>query len=240
MYYHQCSSVVLTAYIPVLMIGLSIQLITCFVLPAAIIYMEKKLVHYKALVYRKVVKGLLWPNFWFYENLSDAKVILNEDPFVLLDFKSILCFDILNNMVLMFTFGLCSPLLAIAIVCVVISKMKMWLLLIGRFVSIMIIDEHKNMQFTLEALSEIYIPLSEVLKRTFWPLIFCSSFFFAFLCCVKSIWIPIVAIVYPILLFVTYGYVKNSNIFTIHNTQKNQVRSRETELSSSLLSSNTL
>lgn len=61
------------------------------------------------------------------------KSILKADASILLDTRTIFCNDVMNNMLLMMTFGLCSPVLALAIACAVILKMAFWMLLIGRF-----------------------------------------------------------------------------------------------------------
>ena len=69
----------------------------------------------------------------------------------------------------------------------------------------------KNIHYSLDALSRVYIPFANVSKRSFWLLAWCSSLFFALLCWdiaaagdagwAEAIWIPILTVVYPVLLW---------------------------------------
>jgi hypothetical protein len=131
-YNNQCGSVVLTSYIPVLLLGYSIQLMLPFIFMTSLTF-----VSYDSMPpsVRKMFHGIIWPEYWLQggDVLVRNTAILNSDPSVLLEIETICCNDVLNNWLLMLTFGLCSPVLAVAIVCSVLLKMSLWMSLVGRF-----------------------------------------------------------------------------------------------------------
>jgi hypothetical protein len=93
---------------------------------------------------RKTLHGIIWPKFWLQggDVLVHNRTIVSSHPSVMLKMRSIFCNDVLNNGLLLLTFGLCSPVLALAIVCSILLKMSLWVLLIGRFTRCMLHDEH--------------------------------------------------------------------------------------------------
>ena len=132
-YNNQCGSVVLTSYIPVFLLGFSIQLLLPFIVLVSLTYLT-----YDSLSpsVRMMLHGILWPEHWL-QNSEDTsalnKTLLHGDPSILLKIRTIFCNDVFNNWLLMVTFGLCSPVLVVAIVCSVLLKMSLWVSLIGRF-----------------------------------------------------------------------------------------------------------
>jgi hypothetical protein len=223
-YNHQCPSVLLTSYIPVLIIGYSIQLVWCFLMPI-LVFQASKWLNPTEISYRQIVGGVSWPEFWLDNNnnnnnadnsnsdLEDRKKeALENDPTILLNSQSFLCFDVLNNMLIMLTFGLCSPILAAAVACVAVAKTNMVRLLVGRFTAVLRKDDSRspNVHFALVALTKLPFPLREVLRESFWLIVWISSCLFSLMCwdiasddvgLVVSIWIPITVICYPIILW---------------------------------------
>ena len=112
----------------------------------------------------------------------------------------------------MLSFGLCSPILAVAVACTVVCRMNVLMLLIGRFTNVLKCDVDddvkESVHYALVALGKIHFPLTEVLKQSFWAMVWTSAFFFSLVCWDiagdevgwrESVWIPIVTISYPLL-----------------------------------------
>jgi hypothetical protein len=227
-YNNQCSSVLLTSYIPVLVIGYSIQLVALCVMPLLLSQAARvcssssssKTIH-RTIIHRKVTHGIVWPEFWMSNQSS-----LEMDPSMLLNSKSLLCFDILNNLMVMHTFGLCSPILAVAATCVAVSKTNMLILLVKRFVAVVSevqagsgsTQESDNSMFlVIGLLAEVNFPLREVLQRAFWLIAWLSAVFVAMMCWDvagdavgwdRSVWLPALALFYPALLW-TVDFIVN-------------------------------
>jgi hypothetical protein len=125
-------------------LGYSIQLLLPFVFLATLKYFPLESISPSVF---KLFYGIIWPEYWL-QGESDAiaqnKAMLNSDPGVLLKMPTILCNDVFNNLLLVLTFGLCSPLLSLAIMCSVVLKMSMWMLLIGRFTKCILHDNSNN------------------------------------------------------------------------------------------------
>ena len=206
-YNHQCASVLLTSYIPVFIMGFSIQIALIFIVPM-LLFQTGKLLGLRVIIHRK---GILWPEFWLNDNdtsptVRQNKTSLGNDPMILLSSKSVICFDILNNIMLLLTFGLCSPILAVAVSCAVVLKMKMLILLVGRFTAVLTnsassaeddresgSDKHGNstgdssakeedLHFALLALTKVPFPVVEVLRHSFWLITWTSSIFISLVC----------------------------------------------------------
>ena len=206
-YNNQCGSVLLTSYIPVLVLGYSLQLLLSWI--AVVILMQ---VAYDKLSpsTRTAFHGLIWPEYWRQggEALIHNKVTVTLVPDALFKIRTVLCNDVLNNWLLLLTFGLCSPILAFAIVCCVLLKLALWLVLVGRFTKCVlqdsdhtfasavidkaqhplpsergVVDDHSGgaVCFALSSLAQIYVPLYSVLTSSFWRLAWCSGLFVALL-----------------------------------------------------------
>jgi hypothetical protein len=91
-----------------------------------------------------MLHGIMCPEYWMQggDVLALNKTIARNDPSVFLKIRTIFCNDVFNNWLLMLTFGLCSPVLAVAIACSVLLKMSLWVLLIGRFTRCILEDEN--------------------------------------------------------------------------------------------------
>lgn len=218
-YNNQCGSVVLTSYIPVLTLGFSVQLVLTFIAPV-ILFLGGKWLRL-----RDVSHGILWPEYWLNSDTSDIalqkEMKLNKNHSVLLNTANTMCFSILHSLSVMLTFGLTSPFLAVAIACTVASKMSLLVLLIGRFTSVLRRGDSKGVHFALASLANLSFPLTDVLRRSFWLLMWTSSLFFCFICWdiagdsvgwLDSIWIPIVTLCYPVCLTVVAMCVKRTRL----------------------------
>jgi hypothetical protein len=220
-YNNQCTSVILTSFIPVLIIGFSIQLILTLVLPIACLQADKW-VNIATALRHKLIPGVFCPDFWLNTSSSAAlirqTVDVKNDPTILVKTKSILCSDVLNNATIMLTFGLCSPVLATAVVCVVVLKMKLMEMLVARFT--IMLDSAKNagnnvegkahLHVALVALGRVPFPYREVLRKSFWLLAWASAMFFALVCWDmvsdevgwwRALWAPASALLFPVLLW---------------------------------------
>jgi len=131
-YNNQCGSVLLSAYIPVLLLGYAIQIVLPLVVLGTLVTLRYESV---PLTCRLMLHGLIWPEHWLQggDGYTHNRIVMDSRPDVMLQIRSILCNDVLNNWLLMVTFGLCSPVLAVAVACAVVLKMCLWVLLVGRF-----------------------------------------------------------------------------------------------------------
>ena len=91
---------------------------------------------------RNMLHGVLFPEYWLQEGdvMVGNRALVETDPRVILDTRTIFCNDMFNNLLVILTFGLCSPVLAVAVVCVVWLKMAMWVTFIGRFTRCLLAD----------------------------------------------------------------------------------------------------
>ena len=132
-YSNQCGSVILTAYIPVFLMSYSIQLLLPLVVMAVLINLP-----YSAVLplVRMGGHGLIWPEYWLQQGndvFAHHREMFASNPDAMLKTRTIFCNDVLNNWLVMLTFGLCSPVLAVAITFTVLLKMYFWSMLVGRF-----------------------------------------------------------------------------------------------------------
>ena len=203
-YNNQCGSVLLTSYIPVLLLGYSIQLLLSWILVALQMHMSYE--SFPSSI-RSSLHGLMWPEYWRQggDTLVHNKATVSRFPTVLLQIRTIFCNDILNNWLLLMTFGLCSPILAVAIVCCLLLKMSLWVILVGRYtkcvlqvnapfderedilpkqplpVAVGVNDIKNSVSFALIALAQTHISLFTVLAHSFWRVAWCSALFVALL-----------------------------------------------------------
>ena len=209
-YNNQCGSVLLTSYIPVFLLGYSIQIL----LPAIVLVLSAHS-PYKSIppLIHDMLHGLLWPKQWIEcgDEFVRNMYIVDHCPDCMMKCRSILCNDVLNNWLLLLTFGLCSPVLAVAIVTCVVLKMSIWVIAVGRFTRCVLDDEGDDdskekyisdaqtpstcrssisvvakgreaiTSFALHSLAKLYIPLFTVLAGSFWRLAWCSALFVAML-----------------------------------------------------------
>jgi hypothetical protein len=216
--------VLLTSYIPVLVIGYAIQLVASCALPLVFSQVGRvcSVSSLSVLIDRKFTHGIVWPEFWASSEsaaqASNTEETLEKNPAMLLNSKSMLCFDILNNLMVMLTFGLCSPVLAVAATCVAISKASILILLVKRFVAVVCErgdrtqESGNSMSVMICVLAKVSFPLREVLMRAFWLIAWVSAAFVAMICWdvagdavgwARSVWLPAVVLFYPALLWTT-------------------------------------
>jgi hypothetical protein len=210
-YNNQCGSVLLTSYIPVILLGHSLQLLLSWILLALEVQLPY---NYIPSFIRVSLHGLLWPDHWLQDGdaFNQNQATVDRVPDVLLKVRTVLCNDVLNNWLVFMTFGFCSLILAIAIVCCVVLKMSLWVLLVGRFTKRVLQDSHEcivapagptqeqqlatsassdenneienkknSLCFALSSLAQVYVPLYTVLAQSFWSLTCCSALFVALL-----------------------------------------------------------
>ena len=238
-YNNQCGSVLLTSYIPVLLMGYSIQLL----LPAAVAVTLTCFprVSMPSLGHQ-IFHGILWPDHWIQggDEFARNKAMMSSHTDLMLKVRSIFCNDVLNNWLSLLTFGLCSPVLAVAIVCCVLLKMFLWISLVGRFTrhvllgqmesatddssdimsSTTVANTNKNEVtcFALNSLAEVHLSLSIVLKDSFWRLAWCSALFIGLLSWdlatdevgwLRALWVPILPLFHVLMLHCIAYYLYN-------------------------------
>jgi hypothetical protein len=259
-YNNQCGSVLLTSYIPVFLLGYAVQLMLPLIILVSLTCMP--FASMPSFV-REMCHGIIWPEYWLQggDVLVRNKAIVGSDPSVILNIPTVFCNDVLNNWLSLVTFGLCSPVLAVAIVCSVLLKMSMWVLLVGRFTRCVVLhngggDNRSDVgvasigpsgvapsgsvigkssddvvHFALAALAEVQIPLSEVLSRSFWRLVWCSALFVALLGWdmaadevgwLQSLWVPLAPLCYALALrcVAHYSASADSGESTQHSAEK--------------------
>jgi len=177
--------------------------------------------------------SILWPNFWI--RSDDPKIVsenikcLKANKFILLKLKSIFCFDVLNNLMIMSTFGLCSPALAFTIVFVVICRVNVQLTLLGRFISVVGFNSESEMHYSLVTLADVYFPVREACSESLRLIIGGSAVFFSLICWdiaasevgwLQSLWIPIVAPGYAIML---WAYIRRTNHLSSEDFRKTEI-----------------
>jgi hypothetical protein len=174
-YSGQCGTVLLTRYIPVFLFGYSIQLVL-----TVIVLIGQAYPHFGSslwILFGKSIWGIFVPHKVRKPNNYDDGV----DPFGILDTRTIFCNDILNNLLVFLTFGMCSPVLLIAVVSCVFLKMGLWQLLVGRFTQFFLTSESEfdNVSYALNSLAAGFTPILDVLEASFWWLLWCSALFVA-------------------------------------------------------------
>lgn len=204
-YSNQCRSVVLTAYIPVFLLGYALQMLLPYVV-LALTYVPYSDLAPSA---RNVLHGIIWPEYWLQvdDEVGENVAIAKSETDILFKARTIFCNDVCNNWLLMLTFGLYSPMLAFAIAISVSTRMSMWVLLVGRFTwhmmgvgnhdspsdgriiatctptrtpaAITAVREDCLGHIHLAALADAYTPLHEILERSFWLLLWHSAAFTA-------------------------------------------------------------
>ena len=119
------------------------------------------------------------------------------------------------------------------------------MLLIGRFADTLGHDENESVHFALIALAKVPFPLNEVLKQSFWVIVWTSALFFSLVCwdiaCDDvgwgdSLWIPLVTMSYPLLLWGGSMFVKHHGLMyrlCRHECDESVLRETKIDLESS-------
>ena len=133
-YSYQCGSTLLTSYIPVYMYSISVQIFSSVVTFVCIMFtgtMRAKYIGWLLILF----PGVCWPSHW--SNITVDHSILDPqkhgEPIQLINPYRIIS-SVVNNIVLLLSFGLCSPVLCVYISLSICVHLCHWLMLIGRFV----------------------------------------------------------------------------------------------------------
>lgn len=154
-YNNLCSSALLTSFIPVFIFVYSFQVMLPII--QLCLFTSSQYTFFPKAV-RKLLFGIFWPDFWRTHGAAtsagtsagassistavDADNVNDEDerdsniaePLKLLKANRIISTDILSPLLVFCTFGICSPFLAVIMLVSVSMKLRMWLVLLGRFV----------------------------------------------------------------------------------------------------------
>jgi hypothetical protein len=191
-YSYQCGSTLLTSYIPVYMYSISFQILSLF-LKLIMVYFSS-FINYPTWLIEKF-NGIYWTSYW----TSGSPPVRMVQPHQILSF-------VMNYLVLLLSFGLCSPVLGCYITLCLSLHLLSWLVLIGRFASarIALIHHHSlisnpinrdlnidadvpnlsNDDEYLNALNQEFelLDLRGSLSACKWPVICNSCFFMTILC----------------------------------------------------------
>ena len=179
LYNSQCTSTILTSYIPVYIFVYVIQVCVTISLVAISNSVEYK--HLPEWVVGRV-QGVLW---------SEHEWVCSRScPGEVMKATKIICFDILNHLAVLATFGISSPYLVLILYLAVTLKLYMWRVKIGQFVyqrtatkcspgggDIKRIDDDGVSVLQLDCL-QIMVMIEENLR----PIIVCSAAFYFFIC----------------------------------------------------------
>jgi hypothetical protein len=129
-YSYQCGSTLLTSYLPVYMYSISLQILF-IVVTFIIIILPTTIttVQYPQWLL-KLFPGVCWPSRW-----SNTEIDLMQRPIRLINPHQIISLT-MGHVVLLLSFGLCSPVLCCSIALSVCVHLCCWLVLIGRFVCV--------------------------------------------------------------------------------------------------------
>lgn len=210
----QCSSEILTSFIPVYLMVCGMQLLLPFVFVLIFTHFRYEVV---PTYVRGLIHGIIWPKYWILET-KEKMLLLEKSPLLLLDTLDVVSMDIVFNLSIILTFGFCSPLLAFGIGCACFFKIKMWTLFVGRMLSYVtqktqsmsLVDEGKSwsLPYTLTALSSVCLPIYAILDVNMTILLRSSTLFLSLLVWdivaddvgwQSAIWAPILLLLVPII-----------------------------------------
>jgi hypothetical protein len=133
-YSYQCGSFALTSYIPVYMYVVTIHM-SAVLLQLIIIFMNP---HHPPLWLKRLFLGISWPLAFERDNLFCEEGLKSPSENALKEQRLIKPYEIIssviNNLILLLSFGLCSPVLGCYIALSICVSLCSWLMLIGRFV----------------------------------------------------------------------------------------------------------
>jgi hypothetical protein len=127
-YSYQCGSTLLTSYIPVHMYSISLQLLFTFVSMIIILMLSNK-THLPSWMLA-LLPGVCWPS-----HLQSVDFDIEKKPIHMIEPHQIIS-RAMNNIILLLSFGLCSPVLGCYIAVNICLHLYSWLVFIGRFVFI--------------------------------------------------------------------------------------------------------
>jgi hypothetical protein len=129
-YTYQCGSTLLTSYLLVYMYSISLQIFS--LLMRLILVFSTNFTQHPNW-FMKLFPGIYWPSKWKSDNQSSRDVPRTKSPRLLRPAQIIS--GAMYHMILLLSFGLCSPVLAGYITFSLCANMCCWLVLIGRFLS---------------------------------------------------------------------------------------------------------
>ena len=169
----QCTSVLLDAYVPVLIIGFCVQLLMPIIVIKTLRGNSFKFIPE---FIRSQLNGVLWPEYWC--NLTDTIPI---EPFHLMKIANIMSREVFYPVAVMMTFGICSPPLAVLVAIAVMTKCGLWVWAMNHFIANVNDRSESIRQRCLSALSELQFPQHMILRRVFWITLGFSMIFILFL-----------------------------------------------------------
>jgi hypothetical protein len=143
-YSYQCGSTLLTSYLPVHMYSISLQVMFTIVTLIIVFWSSSRAEHPRWLL--SSFPGVCWPS-------QSIGIDLEKRPTMIKPHQIIS--KTMNNIILLLSFGLCSPVLCAFIALSICLHLCSWLMLIGRFVSV-----------RTDALHPSRLPLSSSLTDT--------------------------------------------------------------------------
>jgi hypothetical protein len=138
-YSYQCGSTLLTSYLPVHMYSISFQVLS-IIATLTIIFLSPKIAQHPSWLL-SLFPGVCWPSHW--QSDAGAAIDLDNKPLQLIKPHQLIS-QTMNNLILLLTFGLCSPVLCVYIAVSICLHLCSWLMLIGRFVSLRINALHAS------------------------------------------------------------------------------------------------
>jgi hypothetical protein len=210
-YNNLCGSTILQVYIPIYMYIYSILLIV----PPISLYFLSRFVEYESLprLLKPFVPAILWPiesEDTIRDSLSSTEgksVVPTVSP--LLFKRDNIAVSLMLHVALLITFGLCSPILGVAITTVTCLSITQWRILIARFVSLRSLHNKRlslreaQDDAVMNVLNRVVGDTASCFKSMLWTVLWMSCVFFAFLCWdiasdtvgwIQSCWIPITAV----------------------------------------------
>jgi hypothetical protein len=124
-YSYQCGSTLLTSYIPVHMYSISLQVILSIVILIIVFWSSSRAENPPWLL--SLFPGVCWPS-------KRMDIDLEKQPTMIEPHQIIS--RTMNHIILLLSFGLCSPVLCAFIAVSISVHLCSWLMLIGRFVSV--------------------------------------------------------------------------------------------------------
>lgn len=182
-YNYQCTSVLLTAYIPVFIYTYSLQVIAPFIFLFLLCFIK-----YTTLPrpFRKTVPGILFPNNWSKDRTEQgfrSDVLQIAVSKRLYNIKTVTS-NLIHNIIILLTFGLCSPVLACLIGAASYLITATWRILIARFVHYRIFEltssgtkKHRQ-DYALASMGALAGEAKGLILLCLWPYVFVSAFFF--------------------------------------------------------------
>jgi hypothetical protein len=129
-YSYQCGSTLLTSYIPVHMYSVSLQVLST-IGTLIIIFSASSLTQFPSCLLA-LFPGVCWPAHW--QRIGGSAIDLEKRRIRLIEPHQIISAT-MSHMILLLSFGLCSPVLCAYIALSLCLHLCGWLLLIGRFVA---------------------------------------------------------------------------------------------------------